>query len=392
MNAAVLHTINQPPRFEQFPEPVAEENEVIVHVLAAALKPIDKQMASGSHYAAYGKLPVVCGMDGVGRLDDGTRVFFGGPRSPHGAMAQRTVVPRAFTFPIPENVNDETAAALPNPGVSAWLSLAYRAKLVRGENVLILGATGVTGKLAVKIARLLGAARVVAAGRNQQALNTLHDLGADATISLTLPETELSEAFVREAGQSGFQVVIDYVWGHPAQAFLTAITRREFVAIQSETRFVQVGESAAPTITLPAAVLRSTALTIQGTAGIPARDVLVEAFQQVMAYAAKGDLQIDTERVPLADVENAWQRDQPGRRLVIIPEQPADADGCGSSKLSMPKQNDFCASNLRVSERAFAQSATRSDPSPVNTHKGCVVPKRLNSEFGQRTLIYAARA
>jgi len=124
---------------------------------------------------------------------------------------------------------------------------------------------------------------------------------------------------VREAGQSGFQVVIDYVWGPPAQAFLKAITRREFSAIQSETRFVQVGESAAPTITLPAAVLRSTALTILGTAGIPSRDVLVEAFQQVMVYAAKGDIKIETEKVPLADIENAWQRDQPGRRLVIIP-------------------------------------------------------------------------
>ena len=317
MNAAVLHTINQPPRFEQFPEPVAAENEVIVHVRAAALKPIDKQMASGSHYAGYRKLPAVCGMDGVGCLDDGTRVFFGAPRAPFGAMAQRTIVPRAFTFPVPENVDDETAAALPNPGVSAWLSLAYRAKLVRGENVLILGATGVTGKLAVKIAKLLGAARVVAAGRNQDVLKTLTSLGADATISLALPANELSDAFLREAGQSGFQVVLDYVWGRPAEVFLAAITRREFAVIQSETRFVQAGESAAPTITLPAAVLRSTALTLLGTAGIPSRDVLVQAFQQVMAYAAKGDLHIDTERVPLADIENAWQRDQPGCRLVI---------------------------------------------------------------------------
>jgi len=317
MNAAVLHTINQPPRFEQFPEPVAEENEVIVHVRAAALKPIDKQMASGSHYAGYRKLPAVCGMDGVGCLDDGTRVFFGAPRAPFGAMAQRTIVPCAFTFPVPENVDDETAAALPNPGVSAWLSLAYRAKLVRGENVLILGATGVTGKLAVKIAKLLGAARVVAAGRNQDLLKTLTSLGADATISLALPANELSDAFLREAGQSGFQVVLDYVWGLPAEVLLAAITRREFAVIQSETRFVQAGESAAPTITLPAAVLRSTALTLLGTAGIPSRDVLVQAFQQVMAYAAKGDLHIDTERVPLADIENAWQRDQPGCRLVI---------------------------------------------------------------------------
>ena len=321
MRAAVQHTIGTVPRSEEFPEPVIDDKdgEVIVHVHAASLKPVDKQLASGSHYASRGEFPRVCGTDGVGHLDDGRRVFFGGPRPPHGAMAQRTVVPRAFTFPLPENVDDETAAALPNPGISAWLSLAYRAKLVRGENVLVLGATGVTGKLAVKIARLLGAARVVAAGRNPPALNSLRDLGADATISLTLPATGLSEAFVREAGQSGFQVVIDYVWGKPAEAFLAAITRREFAGIQSEIRFVQVGESAAPTVTLPAAVLRSTALTILGTAGIPARDVLVEAFQRVMAHAAKGDLQIDTERVPLADIENAWQREQPGRRLVIIP-------------------------------------------------------------------------
>ena len=321
MHAAVLHRIGTVPGYEEFPEPVSgdKDNEVIVHVHAASLKPVDKQLASGSHYASRGELPRVCGSDGVGHLDDGRRVFFGGPRPPHGAMAQRTVVPLAFTFPVPENVSDETAAALPNPGVSAWLSLAYRAKLMRGENVLILGATGVTGKLAVKIARLLGSARVVAAGRNQQALHALQDLGADATISLALPATEVSEAVLREAGQTGFQVVIDYVWGQPAQAFLAAITRREFASVQSEIRFVQVGESAAPTITLPAAVLRSTALTIMGTAGIPARDVLVEAFQQVMAYAATGELQIDTKRVALADIQSAWQREQPGRRLVIIP-------------------------------------------------------------------------
>ncbi len=321
MNAAVLHTIGSLPRYEEFPEPVIgdKDGEVIVHVHAASLKPVDKQLASGSHYASGRELPCVCGSDGVGHLDDGQRVFFGGPRPPHGAMAQRTIVRRAFTFPVPENVNDETAAALPNPGVSAWLSLAYRAKLVRGENVLILGATGVTGKLAVKIAGLLGAARIVAAGRNQQALQALHDLGASATISLALPSAELSDAFVREAGQAGFQVVIDYVWGRPAEAYFAAITRREFAVIQSETRFVQVGESAASSITLPAAVLRSTALTLLGTAGIPAHDVLVEAFQQVMAYAATGDLQIDTEKVSLADIENVWQREQPGRRLVIIP-------------------------------------------------------------------------
>ncbi|HEX6802947.1 MAG TPA: zinc-binding alcohol dehydrogenase family protein [Terriglobales bacterium] len=320
MHAAVLRAIGTAPRYEEFPEPHIEnkDSEAIVHVRAASLKPVDKQIAGGSHYASRREVPCVCGTDGVGLLDDGQRVFFGGPRPPYGAMAERTVVPRAFTFPVPENLNDETAAALPNPGVSAWLSLGYRAKLVPGENVLILGATGVTGKLAVKIARLLGAARVVAAGRNQQTLSELRDQGVDATVSLATPVPELTEAFVREAGKSGFQVVIDYVWGQPAEAFLRAMTQKEFASIRSETRFVQVGESAAPTISLPAAVLRSTALTILGTAGVPSRDVLVEALQRVMTYAAKGELQIDTERVPLADIESAWQRDHPGRRLVVV--------------------------------------------------------------------------
>jgi NADPH2:quinone reductase len=234
-------------------------------------------------------------------------------------MAERTVVPRAFTFPVPAGVKDETAAALVNPGVSAWLSLAVRAKLAPGDNVLILGATGVTGKLAVQIAKLLGAGRVVAAGRNPQGLATLPQLGADATIQLDVPAGELSDAFAREAGQAGFQVVIDYVWGRPTEAFLAAISRKEFAAVKSETRLVQVGESAGPTISLAAAVLRSTALTILGTAGIPSRDVLVRAMQQVMAHAVSGELHVETERVPLADVESAWQREQPGCRLVIIP-------------------------------------------------------------------------
>lgn len=319
MNAAVLQALGTPPRYDPFPEPAAGEGEVIVHVHAASLKPADKQLASGSHYASPSQFPVICGLDGVGHLDDGQRVFFGGARAPYGAMAERTVVRRAFCFPISDALDDDTAAALPNPGVSAWLTLSHRARLVQGENALILGATGITGTLAVKIAKLLGAGRVVAAGRNPHALDKLLHLGADAIIRLDASPPELAEAFVREAGQSGFQIVIDYLWGKPAEIFLTAVTRKEFAAITSETRYVQVGESAGPTISLSAAVLRSAPLTILGTAGIPPGNVLLDAFQQVMTYAEKGELTIATERCPLSDIENAWQRDPPGRRFVIVP-------------------------------------------------------------------------
>ncbi len=319
MNAAVVHQVGEPPRCEPFPEPVAGENEVLVAVRAASLKPVDRQVASGAHYASPRAVPFICGTDGVGYLSDGQRVFFGGCRPPYGAMAQRTVVPNAFVFPVPAALKDEVAAAIPNPGVSAWLALNYRAKLARGENVLILGATGVTGRLAIKIAKLSGAGRVVAAGRNPQALQTLKHLGADATIRLDVAEKVLHESFQREAGSTGFQVVIDYVWGQPTEAFLCAITAKTFAAMGTETRLVQVGESAGANISLPAAVLRSTALTILGTAGIPSRQILTDALQQVMDYAAKGELPIDVKCVPLAEVETAWKSERSGQRTVLIP-------------------------------------------------------------------------
>jgi NADPH:quinone reductase-like Zn-dependent oxidoreductase len=320
MKAAVLQALGKPPRCEDFAEPAPGEKEVILQVRAASLKSVDKQLAAGTHFASPRELPVVCGTDGVGLLPDGTRVFFGGPRRPFGAMAQRTVAPAAFSFPVPDALDDATAAALPNPGVSALLTLQQRAKLIKGETVLILGATGVTGKLAAQIAKLLGAGRVIAAGRNTKVLEKLRSLGADAIIQLNQPDDELKMAFASEAGEAGFNVVIDCVWGRPTEVFLAAITRPEFAVVNSETRLVQVGESAGPTISLPAAVLRSTALTILGTAGIPSREVLVAAMQQVLDWGANHVLQIETESVPLSEIETVWQRPETaGRRLVVIP-------------------------------------------------------------------------
>ena len=319
MKAAVLHSFNRPPQCEEFSNPIAGENEHIVHVRAAALKPVDKQIANGSHYASPHTLPFVCGIDGTGHLEDGTRVYFAGSRLPYGAMAQQTVAPRDRCFPLSDGIEDVTAAAIINPGVSAWLTLTARAKLVRGETVLVLGATGVTGKLAVRMAKLLGAGRVVAAGRNKEVLTTLHKSDADGTVHFSNNDDELRDSFAREAGGSGFHVIIDYLWGHPTEVLLKSLMQKEFIAVKSETRLVQVGESAGPTVALPAAVLRSCALTILGTAGIPPRDVLVDAFQQVTSRAASGELGIDVEQVPLAQVENAWQRNEHGRRLVFIP-------------------------------------------------------------------------
>ena len=318
MKAAVLWELGKAPKYEEFAEPVAGVGEALVRVRAASLKSVDRQLASGAHYASPREFPVVCGTDGVGELEDGSRVFFGGARRPFGAMAERTVVPRAFCFTVPSELRDESAAALPNPGVSAWLTLTHRAKLLAGETVLILGATGVTGQLAVQIAKLLGAKRVIGAGRNESALARLRELGADVTIQLAQETDALVEEFRCNAGEEGFDVVIDYLWGRPTEALLAAMTKSEFAVMKKETRLVQVGESAGATISLPAAVLRSTAVSISGTAGIPSREVLLDAMQHVSTRGARGELKIETERVALAEIEKVWDRREESRRRIVV--------------------------------------------------------------------------
>jgi len=183
MKAAVLHAFGEAPRFEDFPDPTPEQGEVIVQVQASALNNISKARAGGSHYDSYRQLPAVCGVDGVGLLEDRTRVYCGNCRPPYGMMAQRAVVSQSWCVPVPDAVDSVTAAALPNAALSSWLPLAFRAQIKPGETVLILGATGVAGQLAIQIARHLGARHIVAAGRNEQVLNTLPDLGADVVIS-----------------------------------------------------------------------------------------------------------------------------------------------------------------------------------------------------------------
>jgi len=321
MKAAVLHTLGAPPRFEDFPDPKPSEGEVIVHVRAAPLKNVDKMMARGSHYDSYRKLPVICGLDGVGILDDGTRVYCGGARLPYGMMAERTVV--SWRLPIPDALDDVTAAALPNPALSSWLPLVWRARLEPGETVLILGATGVAGRLAVQIARHLGAGRVVAVGRNPDLLKTLPDLGADATISLNTPDVELAAALKAEANRKHFDIVLDFLWGHPTEVLLDAVTGHDVKADSSRIRLVEIGEMAGPRISLAAAALRSSRLEIYGSGGGGiSYQAIFDTIPQVWALAVSGKLRIDTEGVPLASVESAWLREDVHGRLVIIPQQP----------------------------------------------------------------------
>jgi NADPH:quinone reductase-like Zn-dependent oxidoreductase len=318
VKAAVLHELGILPRYEEFPDPVPIEGEILVTVRAAPLTNLSKSRALGSHYDSYKQLPAVCGVDGVAVTDEGERLYCGGCRPPYGTMAERTVVSRAWCLPIPDGIDDVTAAAVPNAALSSWLALEYRAKLQPGEKVLVMGATGNAGKGAIQVAKHLGAKRVVAAGRNEQALSGLPALGADTVISLSQSDQALAEAFTREAP---FDVIIDYLWGHPAEVLLGALTGHDLRAEPSPIRYVEIGAMAGPTASIPSEALRSVGLELSGGGGgSVSHQAIVDSFPKIWALAASGKLRVDIERVPLADVESAWQRQgTAGRRLVFIP-------------------------------------------------------------------------
>jgi NADPH2:quinone reductase len=319
MDAAVLYSVGEPPRFSRFEDPVAGDGEVIVEVRAAALNPSTKAVAAGSHYAAMSALPAIVGLDGMGVLSDGRRVFFGGPRKPFGTMAERAVARPQACWPVPDGVDDITAAALPNPALSSWLPLVHSAKLNGDETVLVLGATGTAGRLAIQVARYLGAGRVVAAGRDERILATLGELGADDVISLEAGDEELASQFVKASGDGGYDIILDYLWGRPVEILLTAMTQSTFHLKSSGPRLMQIGASAGADIRLSADSIRSAGLTIAG-GGFPPPQKLYEIFGELMAGAAAGKFRIETRPVPLSRIEEAWNApDDQHRRLVITP-------------------------------------------------------------------------
>jgi NADPH:quinone reductase-like Zn-dependent oxidoreductase len=313
VKAAVVNVLGQPPRYQDFAEPKVADGEVLIQVRAAGLHPIVKARASGSHYSSDGVVPLIPGLDGVGVLD-GNRVFFGFSRAPFGTMAEWTVARRSMCIPLPDRIDDVQAAAIANPGMSAWLSIRDRAGLNKGESVLIIGATGVAGQLAIQVARFLGASRIVAAGRN---LDALASENLDGVVSLAQGDDAIREAFAAETGK-GIDVVIDYLWGRPTELFLEALTKGFNPNGGQATRLVEVGESAGRAITLPGATLRSIDLKLMGSGfgSVPLERVL-EAIPTLFSMAASGSLRVAVESVPLTDVEAAWSRKESGKRIVF---------------------------------------------------------------------------
>jgi NADPH:quinone reductase-like Zn-dependent oxidoreductase len=314
MKAAVVHRFDQPPRYGDFPDPVAGPDEVLVHVRASALSQLTRARAAGKHYSSDARAGFVPGVDGIGRREDGRRVYFLLPPAPYGAMAEVTKVSRKCQVEIPDEVGDVTMAAAANPMMSSWAALTERARLQRGETVLINGATGTSGRLAVQIAKYLGAGKVIATGRNRASLESLRGLGADVVISLEEPAEGLARAFQREI--EGVNIVIDYLWGHSAELLLAAVAGQSVHDPSPRVRFVQIGGMAGPTITLPAAVLRGSGLELLGS-GLGS--VSLETLVQVIGAAARafvpGKFTIEAEPMPLAQVESTWNTPR-DRRIV----------------------------------------------------------------------------
>ena len=320
MKAAIITAAGRPPVYGDFKEPAASEGMELVAVSASALSQFSKSRSSGAHYSSEGAFPAVAGADGVGRTSDGRRVYFVLPEAPFGALAENSLVRPEHCVAVPDALDDITAAAIANPGMSAWAALVERAGLRPGETVLINGATGTAGRLAVQLAKYLGAGRVIGTGRNESELKELASFGAgvlpfalDAAHPLGAKHYE--EALIAEFA-GGVDVVIDYLWGQSAKTVIVAIAKA--VEDGRSVRFVHVGgASREENIELPGAALRSSAIQLMGSGvkSVPFPKLL-ESIRRVFEAVAPAKLQVATRTVSLSGIEGAW--DAPGKPRVVV--------------------------------------------------------------------------
>ena len=312
MRAAVIHEVGAAPEVADFEEPAGET----IEILAAPINPIDLAVSRGILATGHPPLPYVPGCEAVGRTGDGRLIWlFGGSlgRTTNGAMSERSPVGDAYAIDVPDGAEPALAAGLGIAGLAGWLPFAWRAPLAGGENVLVLGATGSVGLVAVQVARLLGAARVVAAGRSPEGLVRAAQLGADATVQLDEAD-DLVAAFKEAFDGEGPNYVFDPLWGPPAAAAVQAAV--------PWARLVNLGQSAGATSELASAAVRFKSLSIIGHTNyaVPS-DALAEHYRRLVGHAVAGDIQLDVERVPLDAVGDAWRRQAEGARakLVVAP-------------------------------------------------------------------------
>jgi NADPH:quinone reductase-like Zn-dependent oxidoreductase len=311
MKAAIVTSAGTKPIFGEFQNPVSRGDAEVITVSAAALTNLTKGRAAGSHYSADNDFPFVPGVDGVGTLVSGRRVYFAMPEAPFGAMAEKTLVDPHRTITLPDGLDDVAAAALANPGMSCFAALVERGRFQAGETVLINGATGAAGFVAVQVAKQLGARKVIVTGRNARELETLHALGADVVIPFDLrPENFHGaghfERALTTAFADGLDIIVDYLWGSSARTIIVAVAKA--VEDAHPVRFVQVGEASREPVELPAAALRSSAIQIVGSGlkSVPLPKLL-EGIRQTFDLAADGKLYLPTEVAPLSTVTENWE-------------------------------------------------------------------------------------
>jgi len=317
MRAAVVEAVGSPPRPAETDDPVRDDGSALVAVDAAPLNPVEIRVAAGRHPRAA-QPPYVPGLEGAGRVVEsarlaaGTRVRFEGSALPgfgeHGTLAERAAVPEESLVELPQEVGEDLAAALGVVGITALLALE-RAAPAGGERVLVLGATGAVGQMAVQLAKLSGAGRVVGAGRRAEGLQRVRELGADEVVKLN--DVDLTEAFEQAAGGQ-LDIVIDPLWGEPAMAALRAIA--------TGGRLVNVGQSAGTDVVLPLESVRNRQGAIHAiSSGWTGLEPKAGAYRRLLEHAVAGRLTVDRDVVPLDDVAAAWERQDasPGRKLVV---------------------------------------------------------------------------
>ena len=295
---------------------VADPAGETIEVLAAPINPIDLAVSRGVLASGHPELPYVPGCEAVGRTAEGMIVWlFGGSlgRTSNGALAERAALGDAHRVAVPEGADAALAAGFGIAGLAGWLPFAWRAPLTGGEDVLVLGATGSVGLVAVQTAKLLGAARVGAAGRREAGLRRAVELGADATLQLDEPG-DLVRSIRELFGGDGPSYVFDPLWGEPGA-----------VAVQASApnaTIVNLGQSAGATAALSSETVRFKSLTIVGMSvyAVPF-DVIDEHYRRLVDHAIAGDIRLDIEQVPLDSVTDAWRRqaEGAGAKLVVVP-------------------------------------------------------------------------
>ncbi|MCX4090898.1 quinone oxidoreductase family protein [Nocardia sp. alder85J] len=314
MKAVVVSAFHTPPRYQDFPAPIATgATEQVVDVLAAGLHPRVRSQADGSHYTSTGVLPLVPGIDGVGRGADGQLRYFLLPDTTLGTMAEQTLIDTRRSVVLPEGSDCVAVAAALNPAMSSWVALRRRIEFRPGQSVLVLGATGNAGRMAVQVAKMFGADRIVAAARNADLLAALPALGATGTVPLGDDERLAAAA-------AEVDVVLDYLWGQPtADAMAALVTARPDRG--KPLSWVQIGSVAGPTASIPSAALRASHLQLVGSGqgSVGTREILAE-LPVIAAAITAGTFDIDARPVPLAEVEQAWaEAPHTAQRLVLTP-------------------------------------------------------------------------